>query len=68
MGSVSKLSRNPQGISKDAWYYEEKGGLLFIVYPPSANSGGLAIKFTVPWRKIKASLKRKDTRRERGGV
>ena len=59
------LSRSPQSIREDVWYYEEKGGLTFVVAYTIANTSFAVgrdqkqIQFTVPWRKIKASVRRK---------
>jgi hypothetical protein len=63
-----KLSLKPIDVTKGVWYYEEREGLGFVVQhriPNPAFMGGVEIKsdqFTVSWRKIRASLRRKDAK------
>lgn len=49
-----KLSPEPQQTGDQGWwYYEENGGIL--VYVAEYRD-----PFLIPWRKLRASLKRKD--------
>ena len=63
--SVKHLSTNPQQISATDWYYEEASGLEVIHEVRDLNSNQYirTDRFFIPWSKVRASLKRKDTRR-----
>lgn len=52
------LDRNPHNM-KNGWYYENKGGLEVYVRH-SQMEGAVMARGIIPWRSIKASLKRKD--------
>ena len=56
------LSRKPQHITEHLWYYEEKRGIL-IVHEIRDNEGKYirTDQITIPWRKLRNSLKRKDS-------
>ena len=52
------LSQEPQKISEETWYYEEKGG-LFVVH--EVRMGGNFVctrRFRLPWGKVLNSVKR----------
>jgi hypothetical protein len=53
------LRRDPQTIEAGAWFYEEHDGLSIIVTPRE-----FSIHLKIPWRKIRASLKRKDRKKK----
>lgn len=63
-GTMSKkdLSLNPQNISGDIWYYEENNGIDVLIHKLDGTHN-IDIQFTIPWKMIRASLKRKDARR-----
>jgi hypothetical protein len=50
------LNLNPIDVEPGAWYYEEKNGL--IIY----HNGKFI--FVIPWRKLIASVKRKESARK----
>ena len=43
---------------KDAWWYEEEKGICLVVSDPSKDRN--TFQFTIPWRSLRAALKRKD--------
>ena len=51
------LSRDPQTVNDDCWYYEEDKHIIVVMGEP-----GVAHKMHVkiPWAKLRRSLKRKD--------
>lgn len=51
-----ELSRNPQNIIEQCWYYEEPGGIEIIHELPERIGKPLRIK--ISWRKLIASVKR----------
>ena len=57
------LSLNPYTIDKysdgypAAWVYEDNGGLCVCIEPGRNTNAVIA---TIPWRKVRAALKRKD--------
>ncbi len=53
------LSDNPQNICQDVWYYEENGGLDFVVWTTDKDGARSVTRFNVPWRKIEKSIERK---------
>lgn len=53
---MAELSRKPQMINEDCWYYEESFGIEIIHKLPERQYDNLHIK--IPWRKISASVKR----------
>ena len=56
------LSLSPRGISKNAWYYEERGKLHLVVWvaAPRALSRGesIPVNVRIPWSTIEGSIKR----------
>lgn len=46
----------PHNISADFWWYEEPSGIVLVFYP---LAGG-PVTQTIPWRAIRAALRRKD--------
>ena len=57
--SKRHLSRNPQKIDPDTWFYEEGKG-LFVVRRANLDGRTITENFIIPWRMVRASLKRKD--------
>ena len=56
----NKLSLEPQQLDM-GWYYEDNGGIeVYIDFVAQQNRTGPA-KIKIPWRKLRASLKRKDS-------
>lgn len=57
---TDKLSRKPQNLRPGAWYYEEFGGIdvIYEIYMNGKFDRMGMIR--IPWRKLRASLKRKD--------
>lgn len=53
--SNKHLSRKPQNINRESWYYEEPSGIE-IIYQVGNNF----YHINIPWRKLRNSLKRKD--------
>ena len=55
--SDKHLSNMPHNIRgrKDAWWYEENGGINVVVEPQGATT-----QVMIPWRSIKAALARKE--------
>jgi len=53
------LSLEPKQINSNAWYYEEAYG-IHIYYDHEDDYGEVHINFKIPWRMLRASLKRKD--------
>ncbi len=45
----------PQRLGDNAWYYEEKGGLIVYTRQTTINKHAV-----IPWSKLRASLKRHD--------
>jgi hypothetical protein len=62
-----KLSNEPQKTrSKIAWYYEERYGIEVIVGCRDKDGGYIKTEHVkIPWRNLRASLKRRDA--EQGG-
>ena len=50
------ISRNPQRISKEAWYYETPHSLELFVYCPTRRVG--IVREVVPARRLLVSLAR----------
>lgn len=50
------LNRRSQNINASWWYYEEPRGLLVVRRPMTISTNTVLI----PWRSIRASLKRHD--------
>ena len=50
------------GHVRDAWYYEDPAGigLYARVDVTDVNCNPLIITINIPWRKLRASLRRKD--------
>ena len=59
--SKKNLSRKPQRVTPDAWYYEENDGIQLYWDMPRR---GPALVCVIPWRKLRASLHRKDDKKE----
>lgn len=62
MAKKSKFSLEPQKLDR-AWYYEENGGIDIIVDTAAfseISTRRVPIHVKIPWRKLRASLKRKD--------
>lgn len=64
---MSGLSLKPQGVTDELWYYEEPRGIEIIHEIRVADhlTGTLSRyvrtdHILIPWRKIRASLRRKD--------
>lgn len=55
------LDRRSHNVAPDCWYYEEPGGLH--VYFDSGK--GIILVGIIPWRSIRASLKRYDAAKAR---
>jgi hypothetical protein len=56
-------SLNPQNVSKYFWYYEGPRGLQCIYQPRAAETGELlfhAPAWTIPWKVLERSMKRRD--------
>jgi hypothetical protein len=53
---MSELSRSPQNITEECWYYEEPFGIEIICELPERSNRPLHIK--IGWRKLAASVKR----------
>lgn len=45
---------------KDAWYYEDNGGISVYISVQKPLVENDTVWLTIPWRKVRASLKRKD--------
>lgn len=57
----STLKDTPQHVDPNLWYYEEPTGIDIII-----NSLDPAVKIIhIPWRMIRASLRRKDKKSRR---
>lgn len=58
------LSLSSQKLHKDAWYYEDHGGIDIHVWTRAdrALSKGEAhhVRVKIPWRKLQASMRRKQ--------
>lgn len=56
------LSRKPMNIDKNNWYYEEPGYINLIHIPegPELTISKKAVHVKISWRKLRASLNRKD--------
>ena len=57
--SNKDLSEDPKDIGERGWFYEEPGGLEVYVDTVGSTPGKPFIG-TIPWRTIRAALKRKD--------
>lgn len=56
------LSRNPQHVTDELWYYEEKKRIN-IVHEIRVNERFVRTDLImIPWKKIRTSLKRKDAK------
>ncbi len=55
-----KLSLEPQNVTKELWYYEEPKGILIVHEIYSKNEYLRTDQLLIPWKMIRASLKRKD--------
>jgi hypothetical protein len=53
------LSRNPHNMSHDFWWYEENYGIS-IIYQITTFKGIEQRERRIPWRSLRAALKRKD--------
>lgn len=59
----SKLSLEPQMVSRTTWYYEERGGILVVHETRDKNGGFIQTdQFRIPWRKLVASLRRRGSK------
>lgn len=63
--SNEHLSRNPYQLAcreehKSAWCYEEAGGLKVVTEFHQEHGQTQYITATIPWKKVRAALKRKD--------
>lgn len=58
------LSRDPQDVTPQLWYYEEKRGLLIVHEIRDAKTDAFirTDQTLIPWRMIKASVKRAPKR------
>ncbi len=54
---------HPKGtpLVSEAWFYEEQAGLEIIVPVVTPVGGTEYSHITIPWRLLRASLKRKDS-------
>lgn len=63
---MSKLSLDPQPVCDGLWYYEDNGGIDLIIdfkkLHPLDNPNATK-RVMIPWKKLRASLKRKDASR-----
>lgn len=50
---------------EDWWWYEEWGGIDVVVTQRATEAGTVIIR--IPWRSIRAALKRKDTPEDADG-
>ena len=57
MKKKTQLSRSPFSLHRDMWVYEEPGGLVVIGYDAEQRQ----IRGTIPWRKVRQALGRKDS-------
>jgi hypothetical protein len=58
---INGRDRRPHNVAPDCWYYEESGGLaVYFRYPGKSD---VVLVGIIPWRSIRASLKRNDARR-----
>lgn len=62
---MRKLSRDPQHVCDGLWYYEDNGGISLVIdwaklHPKHETAQKIVL---IPWRKLRASLKRKDAKR-----
>ena len=58
-----RLSLEPQHITPWLWYYEEPEGLNFVIEMRDEFGRYMRTEqVTVPWGKIRRSLKRKDSK------
>lgn len=55
------LDLKPHNLAPDCWYYEEKNGLYVYWLPPGKTAQLICV---IPWRSLRASLKRKDAKRK----
>ena len=57
------LIRKPHDVTDEFWWYEENYGLILIVCPIKPDGTRDVTKvFKIPWRSVKAALKRKERR------
>ena len=56
--ATEDLSMQPQHVTDRIWYYEEKEGICVV----HEVSHGDVKQFYIPWRLIRASVRRKDDR------
>ena len=54
------LSLSPQNINDRTWYYEDKKGIEVYHEVYDGDRFIKTVSVTVPWSKIRRSLKRKD--------
>ena len=55
------LNRKPHDVTDEFWWYEENHGLTLIVCPIKPDGTRDVTKsFKIPWRSVKAALKRKE--------
>ena len=52
------LKNTPHVVNENWWWYEENGGLIVCHYPSTTDLGTCRVE--IPWRSIRAALKRKD--------
>ena len=50
----AQLSSNPQIVSHELWYYEERGGIGIVTNP----APGEYTRPKIPWRMLEATMKR----------
>ena len=56
--SKKDLSRKPQNITKELWYYEEKGGFNIVHEIRESGRFIRTDQILISWRKILNSVKR----------
>lgn len=62
--TASKGIRNtPQNINEGAWYYENKGSILLIVWPdkvPEKSAPDGCVRLRIPAKLLRETLKRQQ--------
>ena len=57
------LDRKPRDVDSDNWVYDDNKGVLLVHRCRKKNGSYIQTdQVTIPWRTIRAALKRKDTK------
>lgn len=51
-------SLKPQNITKDAWYYEYRGGIELVIWTTWGDGSSHPLVVKIPWGKLQRSLAR----------